>query len=72
MEGASARVYERRSAVDRNGEARPPWTDVLCRKPGVTWHHSHLVDRATGIVGTTEANKWNLRPEIIRIESKAK
>jgi hypothetical protein len=29
MEGASARVYERRSGVDHNGEARPPWTDVL-------------------------------------------
>jgi hypothetical protein len=29
MEGASARVYERRPGVDRNGEARPPWTDVL-------------------------------------------
>lgn len=29
MEGASARVYERRPGVDRKGEARPPWTDVL-------------------------------------------
>ncbi|MFL6603590.1 MAG: hypothetical protein ACJ8R9_20000 [Steroidobacteraceae bacterium] len=29
MEGASARVYERRSAVGANGQARPPWTDVL-------------------------------------------
>jgi hypothetical protein len=29
MEGASGRVYERRPGVDRNGEARPPWTDVL-------------------------------------------
>jgi hypothetical protein len=29
MESASARVYERRSGVDRNGQARPPWTDVL-------------------------------------------
>jgi len=29
MEGASARVYERRSGVGPNGEARPPWTDVL-------------------------------------------
>jgi hypothetical protein len=29
MEGASARVYERRPGVDRNGNARPPWTDVL-------------------------------------------
>jgi hypothetical protein len=29
MEGASAPVYERRPGVDRNGEARPPWTDVL-------------------------------------------
>ena len=29
MEGASARVYERRAGVDHNGEARPPWTDVL-------------------------------------------
>jgi len=29
MEGASARVYERRTGVDRNGETRPPWTDVL-------------------------------------------
>jgi len=29
MEGASARVYERRAGVDRNGQARPPWTDVL-------------------------------------------
>jgi hypothetical protein len=29
MEGASARVYERRSGVGRNGETRPPWTDVL-------------------------------------------
>lgn len=29
MEGASARVYERRPGVDRNGEARPPWTDVF-------------------------------------------
>jgi hypothetical protein len=29
MVGASARVYERRSGVDQNGEARPPWTDVL-------------------------------------------
>jgi hypothetical protein len=28
-EGASARVFERRAGVDRNGEARPPWTDVL-------------------------------------------
>jgi hypothetical protein len=29
MEGASARVYERRPGVDLNGEARPPWTDVF-------------------------------------------
>jgi hypothetical protein len=29
MEGASARVFERRPGVGRNGEARPPWTDVL-------------------------------------------
>jgi len=29
MEGASARVYERRPGVGRNGEAHPPWTDVL-------------------------------------------
>lgn len=29
MEGASARVYERRPGVDRNGEARPPWTDIF-------------------------------------------
>lgn len=29
MEGASARVYERRSGVGATGEARPPWTDVL-------------------------------------------
>lgn len=29
MEGASARVYERRPGVDRNGKARPPWTDVF-------------------------------------------
>ena len=29
MESASARVYERRAGVDRNGHARPPWTDVL-------------------------------------------
>jgi len=29
MEGASARVFERRSGVDHNGQARPPWTDVL-------------------------------------------
>jgi hypothetical protein len=29
MEGASARVYERRPGVDPNGNARPPWTDVL-------------------------------------------
>jgi hypothetical protein len=29
MEGASARVYERRPGVDRHGEARPPWTDVF-------------------------------------------
>lgn len=28
-EGASACVFERRAGVDRNGEARPPWTDVL-------------------------------------------
>ena len=32
MEGASARVYERRPGVDPNGEARPPWTDVLTIK----------------------------------------
>jgi hypothetical protein len=29
MESANARVYERRAGVDRTGEARPPWTDVL-------------------------------------------
>ncbi len=29
MEGASARVYERRSGVGCNGAAGPPWTDVL-------------------------------------------
>jgi hypothetical protein len=29
MEGATARVYERRAGVDRKGESRPPWTDVL-------------------------------------------
>jgi hypothetical protein len=29
MEDASARVYTRRAGVDRNGQARPPWTDVL-------------------------------------------
>ncbi len=29
MEGASARVYERRSGVGPAGEVRPPWTDVF-------------------------------------------
>jgi hypothetical protein len=29
MEDASARVYQRRPGVDRNGESRPPWTDVF-------------------------------------------
>lgn len=29
MEGASAPVYHRRPGVGRNGQARPPWTDVL-------------------------------------------
>lgn len=29
MEGANERLYERRPGVARNGEARPPWTDVL-------------------------------------------
>jgi hypothetical protein len=29
MEGASARAYERRPGVGRQGESRPPWTDVL-------------------------------------------
>lgn len=29
MEGATARVYERRAGVDRSGAARAPWTDVL-------------------------------------------
>jgi hypothetical protein len=29
MEGASARVYERRPGIHLNGEARPPWTDVF-------------------------------------------
>jgi hypothetical protein len=29
MEGADARVYERRPCVDPKGEARPPWTDVF-------------------------------------------
>ena len=29
MEGASAPVFTRRAGVDRNGVARPPWTDVL-------------------------------------------
>lgn len=29
MEHASDRLYERRQGVARNGEARPPWTDVL-------------------------------------------
>jgi len=29
MEGASKRLYERRPGCARNGEARPPWTDVL-------------------------------------------
>ncbi|HEU4619044.1 MAG TPA: hypothetical protein VFV10_13470 [Gammaproteobacteria bacterium] len=29
MERATARVYTRQAGVDRNGVARPPWTDVL-------------------------------------------
>ncbi len=29
MEGASARVYERRPGVGPDGKARPPWTDVF-------------------------------------------
>jgi hypothetical protein len=29
MEGANARVYERRPGVGNGGEARPPWSDVL-------------------------------------------
>ena len=29
MEGASARLFQRRPGIARNGEARPPWTDVL-------------------------------------------
>jgi hypothetical protein len=29
MEGAKARVYERRPGAGPDGEARPPWTDVL-------------------------------------------
>jgi hypothetical protein len=29
MESATARVYERRPGIGRDGESRPPWTDVL-------------------------------------------
>ena len=29
MEGASARVFERRAGVEPDGNARPPWTDKL-------------------------------------------
>jgi hypothetical protein len=29
MEGASARVFERRAGIDPNGNSRPPWTDIL-------------------------------------------
>lgn len=29
MEGASARVFERRAGLDPNGKSRPPWTDAL-------------------------------------------
>jgi hypothetical protein len=29
MEGASARVFERRAGVGRDGNSRPPWTDIL-------------------------------------------
>lgn len=29
MEGASARVFERRSGVGPDGKSRPPWTDIL-------------------------------------------
>ena len=29
MEGASARVFERRTGAGPDGESRPPWTDVL-------------------------------------------
>jgi hypothetical protein len=29
MEGASARVFERRAGVGPNGNSRPPWTDIL-------------------------------------------
>lgn len=29
MEGARERVYHRRAGVGRNGEVRPPWTDLL-------------------------------------------
>jgi hypothetical protein len=29
MERASAPVFTRRPGLDRNGQARPPWTDVL-------------------------------------------
>ncbi len=29
MEGASARVFERRTGVEPDGRSRPPWTDIL-------------------------------------------
>src|SRR5947199_3292 len=29
MEGARARVFERRAGVEPDGNARPPWTDIL-------------------------------------------
>jgi hypothetical protein len=54
MEGANARVYERRSGVDRNGKARPPWTDVFT----ITDLGRAALNGEVDFVSLRQPNRW--------------
>jgi hypothetical protein len=54
MEGASARVFERRAGVDPNGKSRPPWTDTL----SITGLGRAVLKGDTDFMSLTPPSRW--------------
>ena len=54
MEGASARVFERRTGIGPDGESQPPWTDLL----SITELGRAVLKGDADFISLTPPNRW--------------
>jgi hypothetical protein len=54
MEGASARVFERRTGVGPDGKSQPPWTDLL----SITELGRAVLKGDADFMSLTPPNRW--------------